>query len=454
MPPNQTCPPTTAQDAVRSVLTALARDRDGSAAPLTSVVRPAPAALAEAAALDAARRSGLPLPPLAGLPLTVKDSFDVAGLVTDDGVPDHRHVARSDAPAVAALRAAGCVVVGKTNVPERLADHQARSAEFGSTRNPWDRTRTGGGSSGGAAAVAAGHSLLDLGSDMVGSVRMPAAWCGVAALRPTHGVVSNRGHLPWPPRLRLEPPAATVGLTARTCAELLPAWDALLAGAALHPAPASAGTLPGRAPRLGVWLPAVWPATDHETRRALERWCAEAADAGCDVVPVTPRRAGRPEAELYGRLVAAQIAHGVGDLSPARPLLADLEEQADVVAAWTDGVFSGPGAVDALVCPAVATTAPLLSDVPAAHRSATVDGVEVPAESLCDWSVITSVAHCPSLVVPLGPGDESGLPVGAQLLGAPGSDRALLQLGCRLEELGLVRFRTPRPSPSPSGALA
>lgn len=452
VPQTLASPPLAALDALRGVLAALARDRDGCDAPLTSVVRPAPAALAEAAALDAARRSGRPLPPLAGLPLTVKDSFDVAGLVTDDGVPEHRHVATADAPAVAALRAAGCVVVGKTNVPERLADHQARSAEFGHTRNPWDRTRTGGGSSGGAAAVAAGHSWLDLGSDMVGSVRMPAAWCGVAALRPTHGVVSNRGHLPWPSRLRLEPPAATVGLTARTCAELLPAWDALLAGAALHPSPGSGPPLPARAPRLGLWLPAAWPVTDGETRRALERWCTAAADAGCDVVPVTPPRAGRPEAELYGRLVAAQIAHGAGDLSPARPLLADLEEQADVVAAWRGAVFAGAGAVDALVCPAVATTAPLLSDVPAAQRSATVDGVEVPAESLCDWSVITSVAHCPSLVVPIGPGDESGLPVGAQLLGDPGSDRALLQLGCRLEELGLVRFRTP--SPSPSGAPA
>ncbi|MGY1838205.1 MULTISPECIES: amidase family protein [unclassified Modestobacter] len=450
MPPNLTRPPTTAQDAVRGALAALAQDRDGPEDPVNSVVRPAPAALAEAAAIDAGRWSGGSLPPLAGLPLTVKDAFDVAGLITADGVPGHRHVADRDAPAVAALRAAGCVVVGKTNVPERLADHQARSAEFGHTRNPWDRTRTGGGSSGGAAAVAAGHSRLDLGSDMVGSVRMPAAWCGVAALRPTHGLVSNRGHLPWPSRLRLEPPAATVGLTARTCAELLPAWDALLAGAALHPGPADTASPPERAPRLGLWLPPVWPATDHETRRALQRWCAEAADAGCDIVPVTPPKAGRPEAELYGRLVAAQIAHGAGDLGLARPLLADLEEQADVVAAWEVSVFSGPGAVDALVCPAVATTAPLLSDVPAAQRTATVDGVEVPAESLCDWSVLTSVAHCPSLVVPVGPGDETGLPVGAQLLGAPGSDRTLLQLGCRLQQLGLVRFRTP----SPSGALA
>ena len=103
-----------------------------------------------------------------------------------------------------------------------------------------------------------------------------------------------------------------------------------------------------------------------------------------------------------------------------------------------------------LVVPAQAGRRAPGADVPAARRTATVDGVEVPATSLCDWSVITSVAHCPSLVVPVGAGEQSGLPVGAQLLGPPGSDRALLELGCRLEELGLVRFRTP----FPSGVLA
>ncbi|GAA2015965.1 hypothetical protein JL107_09550 [Nakamurella flavida] len=402
--------------------------------PVHSVVRRDPTASAQAREIDRRRRDGEPLPPLAGLPLTVKDCFDVAGLTTGDGVPDHEYVAGTDAPAVAALRAAGVVVVGKTNVPPWLDDYQSGSAHLGITRHPQDRTRTPGGSSGGAAAVAAGHSWLDLGSDMTGSVRLPAAWCGVTSWRPSHGLVSKRGHLPWPPSRRLEPPASTVGITARTVADLLLPAEALLTGA---PGGAGAAAPLGSAAeeiRLGVWMPGDWPVTGTEVRDALSAWCVRARDAGIELVVIRPPLAGPAEAAVYRRLMAAEIAHGaaVPDLAP--PLLADLERQAEVVDAWSTEVFA---TVAAVVCPITPVVAPPLSAVPLDDRTVLVDGAELPASVIFDWGVITSLARGPVVTVPIGTG-TGGLPIGAQLIGEHGRDRDLLALAVRLETSGLA----------------
>ena len=142
------------------------------------VVLDAARALAAAAAVDAAVAAGEPLGPLAGVPVTVKEAFAVEGLATTAGMAELAgRAATADAPAVASLRQAGAVVLGKTNVPVALADLQSDNPVYGRTANPWDAQRTCGGSSGGsAAAVAAGLSALDLGSDLGGSIRVPAAW--------------------------------------------------------------------------------------------------------------------------------------------------------------------------------------------------------------------------------------------------------------------------------------
>ncbi len=170
-------------DAHLARLEALEPDLNALAVPRGDVAR------AEADAADAARRRGEPLGPLHGVPVTVKDQFDVAGLPTSFGVARlaERPVAH-DGPMVAALRQAGAIVLGKTNVPQTLAAIETDSGLFGRTCNPWDLTRTPGGSSGGdAALVAAGCSPLSLAADFGGSLRIPAAWCGIATLRPTAG---------------------------------------------------------------------------------------------------------------------------------------------------------------------------------------------------------------------------------------------------------------------------
>src|SRR6185295_5411482 len=149
-------------------------------------------------AADAAVKRGDRLGPLHGLPMTIKDSLETAGLLTTCGSPTlERHVPDVDATAVARLRAAGAVIFGKTNTPTFAMDIQTYNPLFGTTNNPWDKSRTPGGSSGGsAAAVAAGLTAFELGSDIGGSIRTPSGFCGVYGHKPTYGIVPVRGHIP------------------------------------------------------------------------------------------------------------------------------------------------------------------------------------------------------------------------------------------------------------------
>ena len=145
---------------------------------------------------DEARQAGHSLP-LTGLPVTIKDQIDVSGLPTTGGNPDRaNNIVDADAPNVARLRSAGAVILGKTNVPAS-GDWQASNPLFGRTNNPWNPERTSGGSTGGAAAVAAGMSPLELGSDIGGSVRIPASYCGIFGHKPSETAMP-KGSLPNP----------------------------------------------------------------------------------------------------------------------------------------------------------------------------------------------------------------------------------------------------------------
>lgn len=159
------------------------------------------AARAADRAADRARAKKKALGPLHGVPITIKEAFDVAGLHTTSSHPPLKdNVAREDASLVARLRAAGAVILGKTNVPELCADFQTDSPLFGTTKNAWDGQRTAGGSTGGGAvAVAARLSPLELGSDIGGSVRNPAHYNGIFSLKPTEWRVPSRGHVPGLP---------------------------------------------------------------------------------------------------------------------------------------------------------------------------------------------------------------------------------------------------------------
>lgn len=168
---------------------------------LNAIVRiDAESALAQARRADDELAHGQIRGPLHGVPMTIKDSLDTAGMVTTAGTKGRiGFVPRQDATAIARLRAAGAILIGKTNTPELTLAYETDNLVYGRTNNPYDLSRTSGGSSGGAAAiVAAGGSPFDIGSDTGGSIRLPAHFCGIAGLRPTSGRVPRTGHMPPP----------------------------------------------------------------------------------------------------------------------------------------------------------------------------------------------------------------------------------------------------------------
>src|SRR2546421_7636343 len=194
--------------------------------------------LAAARAADAALARGEKRP-LLGIPLTVKESYNVAGLPTTWGIPQQKDfVPGEDALSISRVKDAGGVILGKTNVPLGLGDWQSYNEIYGVTNNPYDLGRTPGGSSGGSsAALAAGYGPLSLGSDIGGSLRVPAFHCGVYAHKPTFALVPSRGHTPPPlPPLPLDRDLAVIGPMARSALDL-----ALLLEVVAGPDPIEAG---------------------------------------------------------------------------------------------------------------------------------------------------------------------------------------------------------------------
>ena len=189
------------------------------------------AALERARAADEALARGEWWGPFHGVPCTIKDTFETAGVRTTAGAPSFaNHIPKADAAVVSRLRAAGVVIVGKTNVPSMARDVQSYNEIFGTTNSPWDLSRTPGGSSGGeAAALAAGLSHLGVGSDIGGSIRTPAHFCGIYGHKPTLNLVPLRGHIPPPPGVPPLPPAdlAVAGPLARSAGDLRAALEVL-----------------------------------------------------------------------------------------------------------------------------------------------------------------------------------------------------------------------------------
>ena len=277
---------------------------------LNAVVTFAPDAPEAARAAERAIMRGDEQRPLLGLPCTVKDTLDTRALRTTRGSRVFaRHVPTADAPAVARLRAAGAIIFGKTNVSELALDYTAENPVFGRTLNPHDPARTPGGSSGGcAAAVAACLTPASLGSDMVGSIRIPAHFCGVAGLKPTAGRVVSTGH--FPPAEGVNSLSATVGPLARTVEDLALLFGALVAAGPDSPPRASAVLASGPSLRRVVYY------TDDGTTPVVEDVrlavvaaagaLKDAAGAACELIEELPPGVERG-AELWRRLFARPV---------------------------------------------------------------------------------------------------------------------------------------------------
>jgi amidase len=382
-------------------------------------------ALAEAAAADRAAARGDELGPLHGLPMTIKDGFDVAGLHTTWGNPAFaEYVAASDATVVGRLRRAGAVVVGKTNVAFMLGDFgQTANQLYGVTGNPWDPARTPGGSSGGsAAAVAAGMSFLEYGSDLVGSIRIPASYCGVYGLKPSVGVVPLTGFQPPGPPAGPSDMSylSAVGPLARSATDLRAALT-VTAGPEAPAANAYAWSLaPPRRRRLRDFRVGVVLDHDHapvssEVAAVLSDAVDAIARAGATVVEgwpdgVDPVR----EAESFGfhvRLFFAYQQPG-DDLPPFAEVVGHEHRRMAARAAW--GAYFDD--VDVFLCPASFTPAFPHDTRPFEDRTiATPEGGR-PYADQAFWVAHASLPGLPAVAAPAGrtPG---GLPVGVQVVG-------------------------------------
>ncbi|HEY3810024.1 MAG TPA: amidase family protein, partial [Acidimicrobiales bacterium] len=272
-------------------------------------------AAAAAGAADEKTASGVELGPLHGLPITIKDAIETAGLRSTGGAAELQdHLPESDAPAVARLKAAGAIVYGKTNVPRWSDDIQTFNDLFGVTNNPWDLTRTPGGSSGGAAAaVATGLTSFEVGTDIGGSVRIPSNFCGVFGHKPSFGIVSQRGYLDHVGGGKIDADINVFGPLARS-AEDLDLLLTVLAGP--NPEDAAAWRLELPAPRhqdlaayrIGTWLDDPAAEVDTDVGAVLLNAAEALAGAGAYVEAARPPVAMTDAVHLFSGLILPAIS--------------------------------------------------------------------------------------------------------------------------------------------------
>ncbi len=271
-----------------------------------------------AAQADAARARGEDRP-LLGLPLTIKDCIYVEGLPATGGVPKRADaIAEEDAPVAARVRAAGGVIIGKTNVPPYAADYQSSNPLFGRSSNPWDLSRTPGGSTGGgAAAVAAGLTPLEFGGDFAGSIRVPAAFCGVYGHKPSETVIPRRGHFPGPNTLNAATAMAVQGPLARSAEDLELAFDVIAGPDVGEDVAWRLEMPPARHERLAdyhvaVLPPIEWLPVDAEITAALDKLATQLGRIGAQVKEIQPEALGdmRDYHRTYASIMSAMSSTG------------------------------------------------------------------------------------------------------------------------------------------------
>ena len=440
------------------------------------IVRDIERARAAANAADAALGRG-ERRPLLGIPITVKESFNVGGLPTTWGLPMGRDWRPTeDAVAVARLKAAGALVLGKTNIAAAIADWQSFNAVYGTTNNPWDVKRTPGGSSGGAAAaLAAGYVPLELGSDISGSLGVPAHFCGVFSHRPSSGLVPQRGHAP--PRSPALPTDLTSGLgvcgpMARTAADLAVALD-VLAGPDDNLAGAYRLSLPqarhGDLRSFRVLLLDTHPLLPvaAEIREALHQLGGRLTATGAVVARSSTLLPDLAEsARLHTRMVrnvvnfgrppeyfrktqegVAALARDDDSLKAWRlraPLLSHHEWMAaEIVRArlrqqW-NALFRE---FDVILCPPCSVLAfPHDHVEDQENRHIDIDGAAHPYLSLIVWATVATPPGLPATVMPIAR-SQAGLPIGMQIIGPFLEDRTSIAFA-RLVEQEFGGFALP-----------
>lgn len=416
-------------------------------------------ALERARALDDARARGEPMGPLAGLPMTIKDTFDVAGMAASSGMAELKRRMTDDAVAVSHARRAGAVIWGKTNVPIMAADWQSANGLYGVTNNPWDQTRTPGGSSGGAAAaLAALVTPLEIGSDIGGSLRVPASFCGVFSHKPTWGMVSQRGHVPPSPGSFAERDLNVIGPMARSARDLRLLLSII-----------ENGPLAPRAPpadlkeaKIGLWLDDPLCPLDPEVRRVIEAVANDLRAAGAEVEPIPSPVDMRALLHAYQTLLGAVLGEDLppglmrgmersrflmrgrverdGPLSSAATVMGYTARHTEWMAA--DAVRSrlrheideAFGRWHVILAPVAPVPAFPHDRRPFQRRVlATSDGGSIPYPSMLTWISVATALRLPATTVPAG-FTPQGLPVGVQLIGPHAGDARTLAVAQAIDE--------------------
>jgi amidase len=385
-------------------------------------------ARAAAKALDEA---GPDARPFFGVPMTVKESFDVAGLPTSWGFAEHAdHIAQADALAVRRLKAAGAVVLGKTNIPVGLADLQSNNPNYGRTRNPHDPARVSGGSSGGAAAaLAAGYVPIELGSDIGGSIRVPAAFCGVWGHKPTYTALDPDGHY-FPRTDSARVALSVIGPMARDPDDLAAELDVLADIPLPRPTPRSPAD----------WRILLLPEhpvakTEAAMREAVNRVGEAFVQAGARVdrtstlLPDLPAQYGH-----YMHMLNIAMTRGAPQEGRPLPTLAEWfmlgDEQARNARAWAR-LFAD---YDAVIAPAWGTTAFPHDDTPITERTLMVDGEPTPFGLQLAFPGLATFPMLPSTSVPIGK-DANSLPIGLQVIAGANRDFTAIAVAKAAHEL-------------------
>ena len=426
-------------------------------------------ALERAKEADAALARGESWGPLHGVPMTVKESYDVAGTPTTWGAPHLKeNIAEKDALSIKRLKDAGVVIFGKTNVPLMLSDFQSYNEVYGTTNNPWDTERGPGGSSGGsAAALAAGLTGIETGSDIGGSIRNPAHFCGVFGHKPTWNLLPPRGHAM--PGVLSPSDISVIGPLARSADDLATAVRAMSGPDEI----ARRGTAillreldrPASRLRVAVWrddamapVDAAVSAAVDAVAKALEGFGARVDD---DARPVESEHSHTVYQSLLQATMSARLPEDryQAILRQVEALPEDDQSigatiQRSQVARFRDWTANNEkrthlrwrwyeffNRFDIVLAPVMATPAFPHDHRPFGERTVTVNGKQEPYFDQVFWAGLASVAYLPATVVPAGPA-PNGLPVGVQIIGPEYGDLVTIGVAQLLEREGF-RFAAP-----------
>ncbi len=425
------------------------------------------AAMEDARAADEARDRGDIAGPLHGVPMTIKDAFEVTGLTCDVGAPNFANIiSENDAVVVQRLKQAGAIILGKTNTPLFCADWQSYNALHGTTNNPHNLAHTPGGSSGGStAALAAGMTPLEYGSDIGGSIRIPAHYCGLFGHKPTLGIVPPRGHVPPVHGALAASDLSVVGPLGKYVADIRMAFD-LTVG--LEPPASQAMQIELQGPRaeepedlrIGVWASDAFCEVDSEIEAAIIEAADKLAAKGATLIPVKPDFSLARHTEVYMMLLNATMGRGYSSSVHARlqavidaapeddtswPVLqargARLshahwqnwhEERMQLAAKWA-ALFEQ---VDVIFCPVSPT--PAMAHDQSADFTARKISVNGAARDYFDnivWPGVATLCGLPATSVPLAR-HSSGLPFGMQIVGPAYEDNTPLAVAQMLEDIG------------------